>query len=181
MFEISFGELLLIGAVALVVLGPERLPTVARTIGALIGRAQRFVSSVKADIQRETNAAGLDGLRQDLSEAANAFQQRIESEVDELNQGARVVEQELHELGQAAVLEPTPVAPGQPQVTEAQLAHLDALGEPAQFTDHGPLFEERFEQGFEQGFAEPALPAPVDDNQLDLFAEPAPATKQTHA
>jgi sec-independent protein translocase protein TatB len=42
-FDISFGEILLIGIVALVVLGPERLPTVARTLGALVARAQRFL------------------------------------------------------------------------------------------------------------------------------------------
>ena len=58
MFEISFGEILLIGVVALVVLGPERLPTVARTLGALVGRAQRFVATVKADIQQQANLTG---------------------------------------------------------------------------------------------------------------------------
>lgn len=165
MFEISFGELLLIGVVALVVLGPERLPTVARTIGALVGRAQRFVASVKADIQHEANVAGLDGLRQDLHEAASAFQTRIESEMRDLNQGANSINQELREIGQSASLNPAPVSviqPGQPQVTAEQLALLEAQGAPALYTDDGPLF------------AEPTIPPPVDENQLDLFAEIAP-------
>jgi sec-independent protein translocase protein TatB len=75
-FDISFGEILLIGIVALVVLGPERLPTVARTLGALVARAQRFVSSVKADIHQQANLSGLDGLRNDIQDAANSFKAR---------------------------------------------------------------------------------------------------------
>jgi len=161
-FELSFGKLLLIGAVALVVLGPERLPAVARTLGALVGRMQRFVASVKADIQREANMTGLDELRLDLQEAANAFQSRIESEVREINQGAQSIRQDLHEIGQAAAIQPTVIEPGQPQVTAAQRAAVEAHGAPAQFPDHGPLF------------AEPLPPPPADENQLDLFADPSP-------
>lgn len=57
----SVGELALIGAVALVVIGPEKLPKVARTLGALLGRMQRYVATVKSDISREIE---LDNLRQ---------------------------------------------------------------------------------------------------------------------
>ena len=53
MFDISFSEILVIATVALIVLGPERLPKVARTLGHLFGRAQRYVNEVKNDIQRE--------------------------------------------------------------------------------------------------------------------------------
>ena len=53
MFDIGFSELVLIGLVALIVIGPERLPRVARTAGHLLGRLQRYVSDVKADINRE--------------------------------------------------------------------------------------------------------------------------------
>ena len=56
MFDIGFFELLLIGVVALLVIGPERLPTVARKAGMWVGRARRFVSSVKRDIDREIQA-----------------------------------------------------------------------------------------------------------------------------
>lgn len=174
MFEVSFGEPLLIGAVALVVLGPERLPTVARTIGALVGRAQRFVASVKADIQQEANIAGLDGLRQDLHEAASAFQNRIESEVRDLNQSANAISGELREIGQSAGIGAgfNVVQPGQSQVTADQLALLEAQGAPAQFTDHGPLFAEPRD-------TEPAVA--VDENQLDLFADTAPPAVKPHA
>lgn len=174
MFDVSFGELLLIGAVALVVLGPERLPTVARTVGALVGRAQRFVASVKADIQQEANIAGLDGLRQDLSDAASAFQNRIESEVRELKQGSDSIHQELSQLGQTAGLSAAVnvVQPGQSQVTADQLALLEAQGAPAQFTDHGPLFAAP---------SDAELAVAVDENQLDLFADIAPPAIKPHA
>ena len=53
MFDISFSELIFIGVVALVVIGPERLPRVARAAGLLLGRMQAYVNEVKADIHRE--------------------------------------------------------------------------------------------------------------------------------
>src|SRR5215510_11285056 len=53
MFDIGFSELLVIAVVALIVIGPERLPKVARTLGHLFGRMQRYVNDVKADIARE--------------------------------------------------------------------------------------------------------------------------------
>lgn len=59
MFDIGFWELTVIGVVALLVIGPERLPRVARTAGLWLGRARRFVTSVKADIDRELAAEEL--------------------------------------------------------------------------------------------------------------------------
>ena len=53
MFEVGFSELLLVGLVALLVFGPERLPSLARTAGLWIGRGRRFLSTVKADIEQE--------------------------------------------------------------------------------------------------------------------------------
>jgi sec-independent protein translocase protein TatB len=59
MFDIGFWELVLIGVVALLVIGPERLPSVARTLGLWVGKFTRFVSSVKSDIDRELKAEEL--------------------------------------------------------------------------------------------------------------------------
>ncbi len=56
MFDVGFFELLLIGMVALLVVGPERLPKLARTVGMWLGRGRRFISSVKEDIDREIKA-----------------------------------------------------------------------------------------------------------------------------
>ena len=65
MFDFSFGEIAVIGAVALVVLGPERLPKVARTVGDWVGKAQRYVNQVKGDINREMELAELKKLQED--------------------------------------------------------------------------------------------------------------------
>jgi sec-independent protein translocase protein TatB len=67
MFDIGFWELTIIGIVALLVIGPERLPRVARTAGLWLGRARRFVASVKADIDREIAA---DELKKTLAKQA---------------------------------------------------------------------------------------------------------------
>ncbi|MBK7684606.1 MAG: twin-arginine translocase subunit TatB [Rhodocyclaceae bacterium] len=53
MFDVSLSELMIVGIVALIVIGPERLPRVARTMGHLLGRLQRYVGQVKSDINRE--------------------------------------------------------------------------------------------------------------------------------
>lgn len=77
MFGIDFFEFMVIAVVALIVLGPERLPKVARTIGLLMGRFQRYVSDVKADINREIHLDELRRLQAEVTETA----QRIESDV----------------------------------------------------------------------------------------------------
>lgn len=74
MFDVSFTELMLIGVVALVVIGPERLPKVARTIGHLLGRAQRYVSDVKSDIQREIDLDEVNKLKKQMDDAAQSLQ-----------------------------------------------------------------------------------------------------------
>ncbi len=74
MFDFSFSEVALIGVVALVVIGPERLPRVARTAGVLLNRAQRYAASVRADIEREVDLSEMRRVQVDLQGAANAFQ-----------------------------------------------------------------------------------------------------------
>jgi sec-independent protein translocase protein TatB len=84
MFDVSFTELLLIGIIALIVIGPERLPGVARTIGHLVGRAQRYVNDVKADIQREVDLGDISNLKEQMTEAANSVKTSLESATQEL-------------------------------------------------------------------------------------------------
>lgn len=88
MFEIGFIELVVIGVVALIVIGPERLPKVARTAGHLYGRTQRYVSTVKSDISREIQ---LDELRK----AGQDLRQSVESVASEVEQQATVVDDYL--------------------------------------------------------------------------------------
>ena len=77
MFDIGFSELIIIGIVALVVIGPERLPKVARTTGLLLGRLQRYVNDVKADINREMQLDELKKLRSEMEESARDFERSM--------------------------------------------------------------------------------------------------------
>jgi len=73
-FDIAFSELLLIGVVALIVIGPEKLPKVARTLGLLAGRLQRYVANVKSDIDRELQFQDLQKLQQEIKQGADRLQ-----------------------------------------------------------------------------------------------------------
>src|SRR5512147_2183210 len=92
MFDIGFSELLVIGLVALIVIGPERLPRVARTVGHLAGRLQRYVADVKADINREVELEELRKMKDTVQQAAAGIEDSVQSELSkaesELNAAA---------------------------------------------------------------------------------------------
>ena len=104
MFDIGFAELLVIGIVALIVIGPERLPRVARTLGHLAGRMQRYVADVKADINREIELDELRKMRDTVQEAASSMESSFQTEVTK-------TESELNSA--AAALAGAEVAPAQ--------------------------------------------------------------------
>jgi sec-independent protein translocase protein TatB len=108
MFDFSFGELALIGTVALVVLGPERLPKVARTVGEWVGKAQRYVSQIKSDINRELELAELKKLQEEARRAA----QSVKSSLTEVQSGIQSLESDLGKSSGAggASMESTPGA-----------------------------------------------------------------------
>jgi sec-independent protein translocase protein TatB len=93
MFDISFSELAVVGVVALIVIGPERLPKVARTAGHLFGRLQRYVATVKSDIQREMDASELSKVKQEVTEAARAFEQSVQQQSSAFESEIRAIEQ----------------------------------------------------------------------------------------
>ena len=84
MFDFSFSELALIGAIALVVLGPERLPKVARTVGEWAGKAQRYVAQVKADVTREMEVAELKKLQDQARDVARSIETSVKEGVSGL-------------------------------------------------------------------------------------------------
>ena len=77
MLDLGLTKMALIGVVALVVLGPERLPGVARTAGALFGRAQRYINDVKAEVSREMELDGLKQMRTEFEQAASNVENKI--------------------------------------------------------------------------------------------------------
>jgi len=88
-FDVGFSELLLCFVVALVVLGPQKLPAVARALGRWTARARSYVRDLTSELERETG--GASGLKRDLDEAARA-----------LREGAGAVRDDLRKLGDAA-------------------------------------------------------------------------------
>lgn len=92
MFDVGFSELALIGVVALVVLGPERLPKVARTAGHLFGRLQRYVNGVKADISREMEASEFAKLKQEVQDAAKSFEKTVNEQSNALEAEAKAIQ-----------------------------------------------------------------------------------------
>ena len=96
MFDIGFSEMMVIAIIALVVIGPEKLPKMARTIGILAGRLQRYVSDVKADINREIELDELRKMRDSMQQAASNFESSVQSEINKANAEASKVEGELN-------------------------------------------------------------------------------------
>lgn len=84
MFDVSFSELMVIAVVALIVIGPEKLPKVARTLGALTGRMQRYVAQVKEEVNREVRFEELQQLQQEIKESATTAQANFQRKTDEL-------------------------------------------------------------------------------------------------
>jgi sec-independent protein translocase protein TatB len=81
MFDVSFTEMLVIGVVALIVIGPERLPKVARTAGILLGRVQRYVRDVKSDISREMQLDELKKVQQQVADEAKSMETTVSQQM----------------------------------------------------------------------------------------------------
>lgn len=110
MFDIGMWELFVIGVVALIVIGPEELPRVARTTGHLLGRLRRYVSDVKSDIGREMEMADLKRMQESVTESARELQHS-------LNEQAHALEQQFS--GVTAV-ESAQVEPVQPLIAQTE-------------------------------------------------------------
>jgi len=89
MFDFGFSKILVLAVIALVVIGPERLPRVARTLGHLYGRLQRYVTQVKSDIHREMEAADLGKVKSEFESAARSFQSSVETGLGEADREVR--------------------------------------------------------------------------------------------
>lgn len=109
MFDVSFSELLVIAVVALLVIGPEKLPKVARTVGAFTGRMQRYMMQIKEEVNREMRFEELQKLQQEI-------QQSVESTQTGMSEQAAEIKNALAETAQT-----TPEAvkkPGKPRTTK---------------------------------------------------------------
>lgn len=81
MFDVSFSELLVIAVVALLVIGPEKLPKVARTVGAFTGRMQRYMAQIKEEVNREMRFDELQKLQQEIKQTVESTQNNIQASI----------------------------------------------------------------------------------------------------
>jgi len=106
MFDISFTEILIISVVALIVIGPEKLPHVARVVGRIFGRARRFVSNVKEEVSNEIRLDELKELRASMQETAQSFETSVRREVDQIKSTTNSVAQSINKDTTAATTYP---------------------------------------------------------------------------
>lgn len=85
MIDLGITKLALIAIVALLVLGPERLPHVARTLGALLGRAQRYLRGLKAEVSRELELDVLRKVRDELAQTITTVDQQVYQHLSDLH------------------------------------------------------------------------------------------------
>lgn len=86
MFDIAFSELVVICVVALIVIGPEKLPKLARMLGAMTGRVQKYVTQIKEEVNREARFAELQKLQDEIQSATTAKQAALQSSLDSIAQ-----------------------------------------------------------------------------------------------
>ena len=129
MFDVGFSELIVIGIVALVVIGPERLPGVARTAGHLLGRLQRYVSDVKSDISREMQLDELKKLQSEMQDSARNLEQSLKGEMRSVEQNVEQTWQSVHSASPdspAVMTEIHPANENQSTVSAASVASIDS-------------------------------------------------------
>jgi len=104
--DLGISKIALIGAVALIVIGPEKLPRVARTVGTLLGKAQRYVNDVKAEVNRSMDLDELRKMKDTVQDAARDVEHSIQT-------GASDFEKQFSDVGQTSseLAEPAPSYP----------------------------------------------------------------------
>ena len=107
MFDIAFTELMIAAVAALIVIGPERLPRVARQCGEWLGKLQRYVNDVKSDVKRQIELDELRNLKEEVTSAAKDFESSFNSAVADTQQelddlGRSIADEEPEQLGMTA-------------------------------------------------------------------------------
>lgn len=140
MFDIGFTEIVVIGVVALIVVGPERLPRVARTAGALLGRLQRYVSDVKADINREIQLDELKKMQEEMVAKMREVEHAANKDVQQIQEIAQQTEQTVR----ATVLDARAAATGAEPTLSAAAAEQTAGAVPPGHTVAAPALGIRY-------------------------------------
>ena len=175
MFDIGFSEMIVIAVIALVVLGPEKLPRVARTAGILLARMQRYVNDVKADINREVELDELRKLQKEMQNTAQSIEQTVKGEIS-------AVQSEFKQIGDS-----TQKALSEPSAEPVSDPVADAFADPPPVqspADTPPTAMPHLEPLREPPMAAVPVPSPQLELGLDdtpLANAPPPAMKPASA
>ena len=201
MFEIGFAELFLLGVIALLVVGPDRLPALARTVGVWVGRAQRLVGQVRADIEREVRAdelrraakeysptAALSDMKKEMDDFASEVSKPVDLDADK-PESAKAATSDTTPTGPAAIpasdASTAPESkPAEPEAEEAQGGAVapDSTGKPAEDTPVPEILA-----GSSEGpdgaasDAEPGLGEPVEAERAESAPAESPVTQTDEA
>ena len=151
MFDIGISELGVIAVVALIVIGPERLPRVARTVGTLLGRAQRYVNDVKAEVSREIELEELKKLQTQMQDAARGIQEQVSSAGAEVHSAVHDMEKSFQTSVDSVTNEVSAAASTAPGI-EPMVDEPTALLPPAEPSPLGPA-------GHRDPLPKPAIPS----------------------
>ena len=136
MFDIGFSEMIVIAVIALIVLGPEKLPRVARTAGHLLGRMQRYVNDVKADINREIELDELRKLQKEMQNTASSIEQTVKGEISSVESEFKQLSDSTHKALSDTTADPVADAFAEPPPVQSPadrasaIAQLEPLREP---------------------------------------------------
>ena len=145
MFDVGISEIMVIAVVALIVLGPEKLPKTARTLGHLFGRLQRYVADVKMDINRELQLDELKKMQAEVTSAATQLESSVTAAASEIQTNVRAVESDLNTAA-AGGAEASPA----PAATPSELPVVSPAASPAATAAQEPPRQPSL-PGFERG------------------------------
>jgi len=179
MFNFGISELMIIAVVGLIIIGPERLPRVARTLGHLVGRMQRYVTEIKADISREVELDELRKLQSSMKEAAEEIEESVSKQVnfieDEVKQAESATRKSVEdavepEAGDSEAESGTEEPKAESKEPQAGINLMHSLN-PPDYPDEKP-------EQVSEADATAQTPEPVEESQGDATTQiraPSPA------
>lgn len=143
MFDVGFQEIFLIGIIALLVIGPERLPSVARSVGLWVGKMQRFVASVKSDIASELKADELRSLIDNQEDQIRELKQIVNDARSDLERTAKTASESIAE-GVDGVAEQVQDAADTARQNREKIEEITRAAK--ETSSSGPLYEQKISE-----------------------------------
>ncbi len=179
MFNFGISELMIIAVVGLIIIGPERLPRVARTLGHLVGRMQRYVTEIKADISREVELDELRKLQSSMKEAAEEIEESVSKQVNFIEDEVKQAESATRKSVEDAVEPEAGVSETETGAKEPETESREPqAGINLMHSLNPPDYPDEKPEQVSEADATAQTPAPVEESQGDASTQiraPSPA------